>query len=141
MRCKLKYEEVIWEGPDGTRTPEEKEREYPFCMFRVGPFLYLHPRQLMLIPTGRKGVYRDSYGHKVFVDRKRFPCFDSHDYANEKRHSRDAYLVCCEKLYCVHWEDGSFQVDVYSDVDQLDSFCCEFMRRAGLVDSEGYLLL
>ena len=151
MRCRLAEikntyfvetgRKVIWEGPNGMRTPSPAEREFSVPgMFLAGGLPYLFTRQLLLIPTG-KGVYRDGYGRKVFAYKERFPCFDSYDYKHEKRYYHWAYLTHWNRLICVYFEDGDRCAEVTVDVDEVPGEHFEAMVKAGLVDADGYLRL
>ncbi len=150
MRCKLTKRPddkfvrterlVTWEGPAGVREPRPEEKEYKRPLpFKAGTFPYLHPRQLLAIPVGEKGVYRDGYGQKVFTCKERYPCFDSADFLHEKRYYHWVYLTGGGKLVCVYYDDDDRLVTVTEDVAKVPGEHFKAMEEAGLVDENGYL--
>lgn len=125
--------EVVWELPDGSvRVPQEKTQRvhYP-GPFIVAGRLYTAWEQLCAKEDASGQNYRDIYGREVAYLGERFPCFDSFDYAHEKRYYRWFFLRENDKLTRVFYTDERNKIFVTQDVHLLEDKCCKRLISAG----------
>lgn len=126
---------VDWIAPDGSvRTPQEKNRSFLHPGFFIAAGRpYTSWRQLCGYTRENEGVFRDIYGREVLYLSERYPCFDSYDYATEKRRYRWFFIKSGGKLTRVYVADDRRQLQVTEDVASVENQCLMKMRQVGWV--------
>lgn len=125
--------QIEWVAPDGTvRIPEEGKKDFPYPGdFVAAGKAYASWEQLCVEKEENGCVCKDIYGRKVFYMAERFPCFDSYDYAYEKRYYRWFFLKQNGRLTRVYYADERNQIQVTEDVRNLENKCREQMQNLG----------
>lgn len=77
------------------------------------------------------GTYRDCFGRVVLSVTERFPCFDSHDMLNEKRHYRWWIIVEEGYISVIYYTDEQNSIYVTDDAQDLESKCVDELKKHG----------
>lgn len=124
---------IEWVAPDGTvRIPEEVNKDFLYPGVFVAAGKAYASWKLLCVKTEENGcVCKDVYGREVFYISERFPCFDSFDYASEKRYYRWFFIKENGKLTRVYYADERKRIQVTEDVRNLENNCREQMQKLG----------
>lgn len=107
--------------PLRVREPHESTASYTLADgFTAAGQRYGSLQELYTEYDKTKTFCRDRYGREVLYLAERFPCFDSHDYAYEKRFYRWFFLRENDRLTRVYYEDETKKVYVTEDVQYLE---------------------
>ncbi len=139
--CSRSSRRVQWvsreAGADGQplrcREPRESVRTHPVSVPFTAAGKVYSSAQSIAARRLEDGTFLDRYGRRVICLRERFPCFDSYDYANEKRCYRWYLILEPERLTRVYAEDGGGELLITEDVSMLEDCCVEELRRLGLL--------
>ncbi len=108
-------------APLSVREPAETSRTYPASgSFTAAGRRYTSLEQLFTEHDSYKTWCRDCYGREVLYLAERFPCFDSHDFANEDRFHRWFFLRQNDRLTRVHFTDTTGKIYVTEDVKYIE---------------------
>lgn len=115
------------------RTPKSASKTYKLPLpFKAADKNYSSLDKL-LAEKSADGTYRDCYGRVVLSVTERFPCFDSHDYANESRCYRWWIIVGEGYISRIFHTDGSKDIFVTDDVQDIEENCLEELKKCGYV--------
>lgn len=115
------------------RTPKSASKTYKLPLpFKAADKTYGSLDKL-LAEKSSDGTYRDCYGRVVLSVTERFPCFDSHDFANENRYYR--WWIIVEEGYIsrIFHTDESKEIFVTDDVQDIEENCLEELKKHGYV--------
>lgn len=114
---------IQWLDPDTgeiARRPQPEKKITPRVDFTAGGKSYFGTKALLHECLDKeRGIYRDIYGCTVVEAWERYPCFDSYDYAYEKRYFHWLYLRNGNQLTCVHFGDDYQVVEVTDDAAEI----------------------
>ena len=117
---------VEWVGPQGVRIPEPETKEVPAGLpFIAAGKLYATRAQLCAKEGETENHYKDIYGRDVLYLSERFPCFDSEDFLNEKRHFHWYLIIENGRMTRVFYADRTKTMTVTEDVGFLENKCWE----------------
>lgn len=111
------------DGAQTSRIPQPCTYKYSLRDgFQIGDVKYRSFSELRdKVLNEERHLYQDTHG-RIFAEvRKRFPCFDSFDYANENRFYHWLYLTENGKISLVYYEDEREDITVTEDISKIES--------------------
>jgi len=120
-------------NPLRIRMPKSESRTYKQPLpFQAAGKRYTSLDKL-LAEKKEDGTYRDCHGRVVLSVTERFPCFDSHDYANENRYYRWWIIVEEGFISRVYHTDEQREIYVTDDVQDIEENCLSELKKHGYV--------